>query len=155
MIIRLRLNLLPGRTAPASRVDTPIGDTRIVDTPAASSPPEGLHRIEADAVLRALSEAGQEHHAGQQHAAPDPNVVTPREMIHGLTHMLTPACAIAYALSLWRIGEDMGWARPFAIRTGLLSHWQVWFGIGVAVQMIIQTLRRRFRNDDDQNQALS
>ncbi len=79
--------------------------------------------MNAEEVLCALSAADEER------KSPDANLVTPREMAHGLTHMLTPACAIAYALALWRIGEDMGWARDFAIRQGLFSHWQVWFGL--------------------------
>lgn len=142
MILRLRLRL-PNHSPelkPASGSDG-------ADESVRSAP--SLRQLDAATVLRALSDAAEAE------KREDPNVVTPREMAHGLTHMLTPACAIAYAMCLWRIGEDMGWARSFAIRDGVLSHWQVWFGLGVALQMAIQSLRRFFRNDDDQNQATS
>lgn len=147
MIVRLRLNLLQRLGAGARPPDASVLNEP--DEAAIEPAVPSLRQIDASEVLHALSEAGN---AREQH---DPNLVTPREMIHGLTHMLMPLCAIAYALALWRIGEDMGWARSFAIRRGLLSHWQVWFGIGVGLQMLIYTLRRRFRNDDDQNQATS
>jgi hypothetical protein len=138
MIVKLRLRhlRLPG-----------VG-SRAVQSPAEPPrPATELRQVDAEEVLRALSTADAER------KLPDANLVTPREMAHGLTHMLTPACAIAYALALWRIGEDMGWARDFAIRQGLFSHWQVWFGLGIGLQMTIYELRRRFRNDDDQDQA--
>lgn len=43
--------------------------------------------------------------------------------------------AISFAaLGFWRIGTDLGLAGDFVFRTGFLSHWQVWFGMAIAVR---------------------
>ncbi len=40
------------------------------------------------------------------------------------------------------MGEDMGFARAFAIREGLFSHWQVWMGSSLLLEFIAMTLNR-------------
>lgn len=119
------------------------------------APPQPDAPLQAPEVLRLLAMRQPRADAPVETVAPDPNLVTPREMVQGITVLLAPACAIAYALALWRIGEDMGWARQFAIRDGLFSHWQVWFGLGALLSMAIFHIRRGGENDDDQNQATS
>lgn len=42
---------------------------------------------------------------------------------------LTPFAFMEAALGGWRLGADLGWAGAFFINVGLLSHWQVWFGL--------------------------
>jgi hypothetical protein len=56
--------------------------------------------------------------------------------------LLTPAALTAFVLSMWRLGADLGFARSFAIHTGILSHWQVWLAISVAIQFIAVVLNR-------------
>jgi hypothetical protein len=55
--------------------------------------------------------------------------------------LLTPAAIMAYVLGLWRLGADMGVAGEFAM-SGVLSHWQVWIGIGALLQLIGYSLNR-------------
>jgi hypothetical protein len=43
---------------------------------------------------------------------------------------------------MWRLGADLGFARSFAIQTGILSHWQVWLAISVAIQFVAVVLNR-------------
>lgn len=56
--------------------------------------------------------------------------------------LLTPAAVSAFVLSMWRLGADLGLTRAFAIRSGLLSHWQVWLAISVAIQFLAVLLNR-------------
>ena len=56
--------------------------------------------------------------------------------------LLTPAAVMAFVLSMWRLGSDLGFTRSFAIRTGILSHWQVWLAISVAIQFVAVLLNR-------------
>jgi len=56
--------------------------------------------------------------------------------------LLTPSAVTAFVLSMWRLGNDLGITRSFAIRTGLLSHWQVWLAISVAIQFLAVLLNR-------------
>ena len=49
---------------------------------------------------------------------------------------------MAFVLSMWRLGSDLGFARAFAIRSGILSHWQVWLAISVAIQFLAVLLNR-------------
>ena len=48
--------------------------------------------------------------------------------------LLTMVSVSCGALGLWRLGSDLGWAGNFVVAHGLLSHWQVWIGVAVAVQ---------------------
>ena len=50
-----------------------------------------------------------------------------RRVAMAFASFLTPAAVMAGALGIWRLAEDPHWTRDFAIRQGLLSHWQVWF----------------------------
>jgi hypothetical protein len=56
--------------------------------------------------------------------------------------LLTPAAVMAFVLSMWRLGADIGFTRSFAIHTGIFSHWQVWLAISVAIQFIAVVLNR-------------
>ena len=47
---------------------------------------------------------------------------------------LTPAAVMAGALAIWGVAEGPNWASHFAIRSGLLSHWQVWLGFAALLQ---------------------
>jgi hypothetical protein len=56
--------------------------------------------------------------------------------------LLTPAAVVAFVLSMWRLGADMGFTSSFAIHTGVFSHWQFWLAISVAVQFLAVVLNR-------------
>jgi hypothetical protein len=49
--------------------------------------------------------------------------------------LLTPVAAAAWALAAWRLGVEAGWTNTFFIAHGLLSHWQVWCGFAVSLQI--------------------
>lgn len=49
--------------------------------------------------------------------------------------LLTPACLVASAMAVWRLGADLGWTGTFAISTGLFSHWQVWIVLALGLKM--------------------
>ena len=65
-----------------------------------------------------------------------------REAATAISAMLSPAAAIALGLGFWRLGADLGWTGQFAISSGLFSHWQVWFGLAVVVQVLAATILR-------------
>jgi len=56
--------------------------------------------------------------------------------------LLTPAAVSAFVMGMWRLGADLGFTRSFAIREGILSHWQVWLAISVAIQFVAVLLNR-------------
>jgi hypothetical protein len=110
------------------------------------------YHTEALAEPEARSTHAMEKQAGRERP-PRADTLTPREMATGLTTMLAPVTAMSFALALWRLGADMGWTGGFAIRNGILSHWQVWMMLAVALQWLSIKMKRRFRNDDDQQAA--
>ncbi len=56
--------------------------------------------------------------------------------------LLTPGAVMAFALAMWRLSADLGWAREFAVSEGFLSHWQVWLGIAILLEFCAWTLNR-------------
>ena len=48
--------------------------------------------------------------------------------------LLTLVAISCASLGLWRLGTDLDWAGDFVFSHGLLSHWQVWIGMAIAVQ---------------------
>ncbi|MDX2154649.1 MAG: hypothetical protein SFV54_28155 [Bryobacteraceae bacterium] len=61
--------------------------------------------------------------------------------------LLTPAAFAAFVLALWRLGADLGYLGAFAFQDGLLSRWQVWFAIALAVQLAVIYLTRYGSNE--------
>jgi hypothetical protein len=59
-----------------------------------------------------------------------------------LLTLVSISCA---SFALWRIGTDLDWAGDFVFPSGLLSHWQVWTGIALAVQYMSWRLSRYAR----------
>jgi hypothetical protein len=56
--------------------------------------------------------------------------------------LLTPAAVMAAALGIWGLAEGPQWTSHFAIRSGLFSHWQVWFGFAALLQTGSHLLNR-------------
>ena len=51
-------------------------------------------------------------------------------------------------LALWRIAADLNWTNSFAISSGIFSHWQVWLGAAVALQLCARALNRYGKSGD-------
>jgi hypothetical protein len=56
--------------------------------------------------------------------------------------LLTPIAAGAGALAAWRFGADAGWTNTFFVAHGFLSHWQVWCGLAISMQVCARSLGR-------------
>jgi hypothetical protein len=61
---------------------------------------------------------------------------------------LTPFAVMEAALGIWRLGDDFGWAGPFFINRGVLSHWQVWFALAAFTQATSVYLNRLLSGQD-------
>ena len=64
------------------------------------------------------------------------------ELLSLVTMFLTPFAFMEAALGCWRLAADLGWAGAFFINVGLLSHWQVWFGLAAFTQVASIYLNR-------------
>jgi hypothetical protein len=53
-----------------------------------------------------------------------------RRFLIGLVRSLIWTAGISVAMAVWAIAAEMGFVLQFGIRTGVLSHWQVWFASG-------------------------
>jgi hypothetical protein len=54
----------------------------------------------------------------------------------------------AAILAFWRIAADLNWTNSFAISSGVFSHWQVWLGAAVALQLCARALNRYGKSGD-------
>ena len=59
-----------------------------------------------------------------------------------LRRWLAPASAVALVAALWRLAYDLDLTGRFAISEGLFSHWQVWMGLAVLLQVLDAMLGR-------------
>lgn len=64
--------------------------------------------------------------------------------------LLTPGAVLCCVLALWRLLADLNVTTQFVIEGGLLSHWQVWLALGVAVQTASVYLDRYGRRGQEQ-----
>lgn len=62
--------------------------------------------------------------------------------------LMTPFALTGYVLAFWRLGADLNWLGEFFITKGLLSRWQVWLAIAIAMQILANQLNRFGGNDD-------
>jgi len=46
------------------------------------------------------------------------------------------------ALAIWRIAADLNWMNSFAIPSGPFSHWQIWLGAALILQLCARLLDR-------------
>jgi hypothetical protein len=65
-----------------------------------------------------------------------------------LAALLPPSALTAAVLAIWRIAADLNWTNSFAISSGIFSHWQVWLGAAVALQMCARALNRYGKSSD-------
>jgi hypothetical protein len=47
-----------------------------------------------------------------------------------------PATLLAVVFGFWRLGADLSWTGAFPIANGILSRYQVWFAIAIALHKI-------------------
>jgi hypothetical protein len=62
--------------------------------------------------------------------------------------LLNPAAVMAAALAVWRVTADMKLTGSFAITSGFFSHWQVWLGAAIVLQVCSWLLNRYARSED-------
>jgi hypothetical protein len=62
--------------------------------------------------------------------------------------LLPPAAFLAGVLGAWRIAADLNWTNSFAIPSGIFSHWQVWMGAALALQLCARQLNRYGKGGD-------
>jgi hypothetical protein len=65
-----------------------------------------------------------------------------RQVALAFAALLTPIAVLSSALAIWRIAADMNWTNSFAIPSGLFSHWQVWLGAAIFLQLCSRLLNR-------------
>ena len=65
-----------------------------------------------------------------------------------LAALLPPSALAAGILAIWRVAADLNWTNSFAISSGIFSHWQVWLGAAVALQMCARALNRYGKSGD-------
>ena len=65
---------------------------------------------------------------------------------------LTPTAVVAFALAIWRLGDDMGWTGEFPVASGLFSHWLVWLALALGIQMSGRLLHRSERAVESKRQ---
>ena len=65
-----------------------------------------------------------------------------------LAALLPPSALAAAVLAIWRIAADLNLASSFAISSGIFSHWQVWLGAAIALQMCARALNRYGKSAD-------
>jgi hypothetical protein len=78
-----------------------------------------------------------------------------RQVALAFAALLTPISVLASVLAIWRIAADMNWTSSFAIPDGLFSHWQVWMGAAVLLQVCSRLLNRYGRGAETADTATS
>jgi hypothetical protein len=65
-----------------------------------------------------------------------------------LAALLPPSALAAAILALWSIAADLNLTNSFAISSGIFSHWHVWLGTAVALQLCGRWLNRYGKRGD-------
>ena len=59
--------------------------------------------------------------------------------------LLGLASLMPYSLGLWRLASDLGISGEFGLN-GIFSHWQLWIGLGITMNVAAVTLNRYGRS---------
>ena len=62
--------------------------------------------------------------------------------------LLPPLALTAALLAAWRVAADLKLAASFAIPAGFFSHWQVWLGAAVLLEVCAHALNRYGKSED-------
>lgn len=65
--------------------------------------------------------------------------------MESLVLVLVRLATVAVGLAVWRIASDLDVSWGFPISTGVASHWQVWFALGMLLSGSALTLAKRLR----------
>jgi hypothetical protein len=65
-----------------------------------------------------------------------------REVVSRLRLWLDSGSLAALLVGLWRLAFELKFTERFAIPDGLFSHWQVWVGLALLLQLLARTLGR-------------
>jgi len=57
--------------------------------------------------------------------------------------LMGPAVLSAYAVALWSLAANLGWADNFLFTSGALSNWLIWLALAILVNVAASILRRR------------
>jgi ABC-type amino acid transport system permease subunit len=77
-----------------------------------------------------------------------------RRLAAAAAALLIPVALMAWVMSLWRIGSDLGVAGEFGF-DGLFSHWQVWIALALGVSFAASVLNRYSRGGElDESRVL-
>jgi hypothetical protein len=71
-----------------------------------------------------------------------------RRLALAVAALLPAAAFTAGTLAFWRIAADLNWTSGFAISSGIFSHWQVWLGAAVVLQLCARVLNRYGKSGD-------
>ena len=71
-----------------------------------------------------------------------------RRMALAIAALMPPLALTAGLFAIWRIAADLKLAASFAIVSGLFSHWQVWMGAAVGLQLVAYGLNRYGNSQD-------
>lgn len=93
--------------------------------------------------LRWKRDRGRRRALRMRAAAEPPPPLTLQEIEGGLAAILSPLAAALFAISIWRLGQDLGFARNFFIEEGPLAHWQPWFALAAGLALARARLNRR------------
>ena len=66
----------------------------------------------------------------------------PRRFAAGLAGLLTPAAVLTAVVGVWALAAELNLTGNFAISAGLFSHWEIWLGGALALQVCAQLLNR-------------
>jgi hypothetical protein len=69
-------------------------------------------------------------------------LVTSEEMARGFSALLWPASTVPMALAMWRMGQDLGFARDFFLQDGIGSKWQIWLGLSLSMMAAARHLAK-------------
>lgn len=84
-----------------------------------------------------------------------PPPLTQQEVEAGLAAILSPLAAIFFAVSAWRLGQDLGFTGNFFIHDGPLAHWQPWFALSAVFALASARLNRRSQSGGGDRPATS
>ena len=71
-----------------------------------------------------------------------------RQTALAIAALFPPAAFMACLLGLWSLAADLSLTGSCAIPSGILSHWQVWLGIALALHLCARLLNRYVKSGD-------
>src|SRR6266446_10291555 len=71
-----------------------------------------------------------------------------RQTALAIAALFPPAAFMACILGLWSLAAELDLTGSFAIPSGIFSHWQVWLGAALALQLCARSLNRYAKSSD-------